>query len=582
MSFFEEFEEEEFNPQDSVNGFSFVEDEGFGGFFSEEGFSDGAGDIGAEEFFLSPKEAKAKAAAEKKAEAEAKKKAEKEKKAEAKSKKPVNDCEVELPVQVKARGFNCMVPGEGKVKLSEIRKKLLELGYDQFKISSMGLFYHERSKNIYVCDNSVVSSLPDTFVTMKEGATVTVCDGLIKAEFTLENFDGKEADEVSVADLIAAWVAVNPMYKGCKLAYDEASATAYPVLDGVEEKNFNPQKYTDIVVEGNSQVIEEESSYKELYDSFKGVLTDMASDNVSLKLYEAESGYLFVSYASYKAMSNSSVAVKSTPKKVEQKYKLPLTLFVVTWGGSYQLTSEMFGGKEKVTIKEIRKVMEPVEPIFADESRKVDAYYREKENTLSIMFVSGTKGCELIRTAEELEEVKKMSDFDGHFYDGTRDIRIRALPHGNFITVRGSGRELLDIKGVSFERKLPKIPAKLLDEVISFFREDLSKEAAVMVLYNKEKKEYSFLRAFGFFTKTHAKYEYPSDFDLMCGRKIKVMEIHSHNTMNAFFSPDDDKDEASYPGLFGVIGKLDKEPQAKFRAGVDGRFVSVPTEELFN
>ena len=527
---------------------------GFGGFGGFEGFDESFGD---EDSFLSPKEAKAKAVAEKKAAVEAKKAEEKAKKAEAKAKakKPAGDVPVKLPVTIKARGFAYELAGEGEMKLSEIRSKLLELGYDQFHISTMGLYYLERTACVYVTDSSVVSSDKETLVDLSEEKNVTVCDGQLKATFTLADFEGKEADEVSLADLTAAWVAVNPSYKGCSLAYNEASATAYPVLKTVEEKNYSPAKYTGIVVEGNAQQLEDELPYKELFDSFKGVLSDMATDNVVMRLVESEEGYLFVSYTSYKAYSpGGGVVTKTTSKKVEEKYPLPLTLYVVTWGDSYPLTPEMFGGKEKVTLSEIKKVMAEKEPIFADEKRSLDTYYRPEDNRLSVGFKSGSKGA------------------------AGSQRELRSLPIGDFYTYEENGAKL-----VAFERKLPKIPEVILREVISFFKEDLSKEAACRLLYRKATGTYEVQKAIGVFTKVRADYEYPTDYELMSGEKLQVMEFHSHNTMRAFFSTTDDVDEVGRPGVFGVIGRLDRSaPEILLRAGIGGRFCKVFLRELFD
>lgn len=40
-------------------------------------------------------------------------------------------------------------------------------------------------------------------------------------------------------------------------------------------------------------------------------------------------------------------------------------------------------------------------------------------------------------------------------------------------------------------------------------------------------------------------------------RYLKILEIHSHNTMGAYFSTTDDADEQQF-GLYGVVGRLDQ------------------------
>jgi hypothetical protein len=69
---------------------------------------------------------------------------------------------------------------------------------------------------------------------------------------------------------------------------------------------------------------------------------------------------------------------------------------------------------------------------------------------------------------------------------------------------------------------------------------------------------------------------------------IHVLDIHSHHTMDAYFSPTDDGDEKKSNRLFGVVGRIDKPiPASKWRACSAGTFldltmedvVEIPTEE---
>lgn len=63
--------------------------------------------------------------------------------------------------------------------------------------------------------------------------------------------------------------------------------------------------------------------------------------------------------------------------------------------------------------------------------------------------------------------------------------------------------------------------------------------------------------------------------------KIQVMDVHSHNTMPAIFSVTDDQDEI-YPGVFGVIGNLDKEdPTMSIRVGYNGIFRNCLLSDFF-
>ena len=62
-----------------------------------------------------------------------------------------------------------------------------------------------------------------------------------------------------------------------------------------------------------------------------------------------------------------------------------------------------------------------------------------------------------------------------------------------------------------------------------------------------------------------------------------VIEVHSHNRMEAFFSEWDDRDEQGFR-LYGVIGDLGhegKRPSLRLRAGVYGNFYEIPAAWAF-
>ncbi len=539
----------------------------FGGFPSST--------MSASDFFMSPKEAKEKKKEEDKKAKEETKKAEAAKK---KTSKAVNDAEVNLPVTVVGRNIYESFPGEGKKKLSEIRKELVEKEYKQFLIPQMGLSYHEASSTVYVVDSSVFKENDEeTHVDIDEG--VTVCDGLLQAVFNSGDID-KEDEEVSVADIIEQWTAINPSYKGCGMHYDIVNRVCYPVIKECMEKDFEKElKHISSYLRASSASdMEEEKTYKDFVSQVEPMLTDYGTDKVKVALQYNGGGTLFVSYNASSCYKAGGAAVATeTKKKVEKKYKLPLSLFVVTWGANYNLTPDMFEGKEKVTIDEIKKVMASKERMFADSSRKMDTYYDEANNKISVMFISGTKGCELIRSAEELAHAKTLPYYDGHYCEGKESFRMRVMPHGIFYTFT---ERCLPFK-VGFERRAPLIPKAILDGVKSFFRKDLSKEACCRIYYDTTTGEYSIQEAKGSYTKAFADYLYEADEDVMKGKKIHVMDIHSHNTMPAYFSSIDNRDDI-YPGVFAVFGNLDKEePSVKIRVGADGLFEEMEVSDFF-
>jgi len=137
-------------------------------------------------------------------------------------------------------------------------------------------------------------------------------------------------------------------------------------------------------------------------------------------------------------------------------------------------------------------------------------------------------------------------------------------------------------EGIFF--KIPqKIPAKILRQVISFFRDNCKvannevNEVMVQIYYNFDTDEY--------FTVVPeqrvklARIDYKStevdeSSDL-------VVTIHSHPVFKACFSDTDNRDEKA-TGLYAVIGHLEKPmPDILLRASIGGNFVTVPVWDVF-
>jgi len=61
-----------------------------------------------------------------------------------------------------------------------------------------------------------------------------------------------------------------------------------------------------------------------------------------------------------------------------------------------------------------------------------------------------------------------------------------------------------------------------------------------------------------------------------------VIDLHSHNSMPAFFSSTDDADEQGLR-FYAVIGRIDTDrPEIRVRVGVYGHFLDVPADMVFD
>lgn len=106
-----------------------------------------------------------------------------------------------------------------------------------------------------------------------------------------------------------------------------------------------------------------------------------------------------------------------------------------------------------------------------------------------------------------------------------------------------------------FELLLPKIPRSLFNQVLAFFTklcESHDFEAYAQFYWSPEDEEYWVRVPQQKVSKGRVVYE-PQDG--IPPTNILVCEIHSHNSMRAFFSVIDDKDEKQRGDrFFGVIG----------------------------
>ena len=168
---------------------------------------------------------------------------------------------------------------------------------------------------------------------------------------------------------------------------------------------------------------------------------------------------------------------------------------------------------------------------------------------------------------------------DGKVYE------MRKTEMGKFITPI-SGSDILSDVRAGFIPALPLIPVELMFKIISFFRyfmnlgaEGAEKEALVNVYWDKVNH--------GFFvdvpkqvvTKASVNSEISDDY--ADDRYIHYMDIHSHNSMRAFFSHIDDRDERA-TRLYSVIGNLDKYlPDIKTRFSNGGTFHEIDPAIVF-
>lgn len=178
------------------------------------------------------------------------------------------------------------------------------------------------------------------------------------------------------------------------------------------------------------------------------------------------------------------------------------------------------------------------------------------------------RGC--FDTMEEARESDKviclLPSNDGKIYE------LRKTDAGEFTAPKHKVMDFQEVRA-GFIPALPKIPMSLLRQIITFFRtfmgDEEQFEAMAHIYWDKEKE-----RFFAYIPKQEvSKDEITADlrdcpYD-NSERYLLYADIHSHNSMKAFFSPTDDQDEKS-TRLYMVVGRLDKffpDIQVRFFCG---------------
>lgn len=130
--------------------------------------------------------------------------------------------------------------------------------------------------------------------------------------------------------------------------------------------------------------------------------------------------------------------------------------------------------------------------------------------------------------------------------------------------------------------KYSKIPYEYFEQTLAFFKrvmkEYSNSEAMVQFYYDETNDKYIVYCPDQEVSGASVRFQRNEEMD---SKYTLVLDIHSHNTMGAFWSATDDADEKE-TRLYGVIGKLNTEqPEWKFRAIVGGEEHPLTLGDIF-
>lgn len=139
---------------------------------------------------------------------------------------------------------------------------------------------------------------------------------------------------------------------------------------------------------------------------------------------------------------------------------------------------------------------------------------------------------------------------------------------------------------VNFERgeEIPKIPYTIYYEILEFYRkiyQEIKSEVYTCIVWDRVKKDF-FIHV-PKQTVSGAEVKFENETELFNNPNlVPYCDIHSHNTMNAFFSSGDVKDEVS-GRFYGVIGNIDHEvAKHVFKVSYDRQFINQTAADIFD
>lgn len=127
-----------------------------------------------------------------------------------------------------------------------------------------------------------------------------------------------------------------------------------------------------------------------------------------------------------------------------------------------------------------------------------------------------------------------------------------------------------------FRLEVPRLPARLLDAVLSDARRARCRNGGLkeaLYQFHHDGARVSVL-------KPPQRATAASVVGAEGNSARVILDLHSHGGMPAFWSATDDGDEQGFRA-YGVIGRLDTEPEIRLRLGVYGCWFSLPVTALF-
>lgn len=159
---------------------------------------------------------------------------------------------------------------------------------------------------------------------------------------------------------------------------------------------------------------------------------------------------------------------------------------------------------------------------------------------------------------------------NGVFVTARNDFFETTIP---LTTIKNPAQFVRGLEVIQPDIILPKrVPASLLSRMVFLSRRAIPNEILFYLFYENNSWNLYIPPQ-----RTHPSYAQPLE-----DSKYVPIEVHSHNTMPAFFSSTDNRDENGLR-IYGVLGRVD-QPVADFRLRVSiyGHYSVLPYQLVFN
>ena len=262
----------------------------------------------------------------------------------------------------------------------------------------------------------------------------------------------------------------------------------------------------------------------------------------------------------------------AAPAKKETMYPTEGSTLSLLWK-RFELTPEQFEGKKEVSSKEITKFLRKNGYPEYEDSRTFIVYDDKAKIIIPNIKGSG-KGASHFHSFEEAEKAAYKEDYLlCTFEQGEQNYRMEKT----MVSLTAANA---DGEGM-FRWYLRKLSGNTFAVIREFFRKVALRhntEALVWIFYEPTKDEYEIYVPEQ--TVSHAAVK-ENEYCIDTLERFRVMDIHSHGTIPAFFSSVDDADETGNR-LFGVFGHYNENRSVfKLRAGTGDYHCPVLKELVF-